>query len=303
MHKTDILAKYCKERGCAFKMGESLSDYTSFKIGGTADIIVFPENSGSLAGLMGAIKENGLDFILLGNGSNVLLCENHFSGAAVVTSHMDAITVEGETIYAQCGVSLNTTALAAKAHSLSGLEFAYGIPGTLGGAVYMNAGAYGGQIGDAVSSSCCLDMDTLETKNLDFAGHEFAYRESVYGKNRNFILLSAVLSLKRGDTAEIETAMNKNMAERKLKQPLEYPSAGSVFKRGSNYFAAKLINDCGLKGCSVGGAQVSQKHAGFIINKKDASFSDVTGLIAHIKSVVFELTGIKIECEIKIMEW
>ena len=303
MRKTDILSKYCKENGCLFKTGEKLADYTSFKIGGTADMVVFPENSESLAGLLGAIKENGLDFILLGNGSNVLICENHFSGAAVVTSHMDNITIEGESICAQCGVSLNKTAIAAKARSLSGLEFAYGIPGTLGGAVYMNAGAYGGQIGDLVSSSCYIDMNTLKIKNLDPAQHEFAYRESVYGKNSNFILLSAVLNLKRGDTAEIESAMNKNMAERKAKQPLEYPSAGSVFKRGSGYFAAKLIADCGLAGCAVGGAQVSQKHTGFIINKKDAGFSDVTGLIAHIKSVVFEQTGIKIECEIKIMEW
>ena len=303
MDKIGILAKYCEESGCVFKKNEKLSGYTSFKIGGTADIAVFPKNSRCFAGLMEVIKECGLKYILLGNGSNVLLCENRFCGAAVFTSHMDQMEIKGTKIYAQCGAPLTKLANAARAYSLSGLEFAYGIPGTLGGAIYMNAGAYGGQMSDIVHSSSCLDANTLEIKSLCAGQHEFAYRESVYGKNSGFALLYAILKLKRGDGAEIEAAMEKNMAARKEKQPLEYPSAGSVFKRGEGYYAAKLIEDCNLKGCSVGGAEVSEKHAGFIINKGGASFSDVTGLIARIKSAVFEATGIKIECEIKIMEW
>ena len=297
------LAEYCKESGCDFKLNENLSDYTSFKIGGTADIVIFPKNSESLAGLMGIIKDCGVNYILLGNGSNVLICENHFAGAVLITSHMDNIIIERESIYAECGASLNKIANAAKAHSLSGLEFAYGIPGTLGGAVYMNAGAYGGQMSDVVHSSSYLNVNTLKINNLSAARHEFAYRESVYGKTGDFILLSAVLNLKYANMAMIESTMNQNMAARKEKQPLEYPSAGSVFKRGSGYYTAKLIEECELKGYVIGGAQVSEKHAGFIVNKGGASFLDVMRLIDHIKSTVFEMTGIKIECEIKITEW
>jgi UDP-N-acetylmuramate dehydrogenase len=167
----------------------------------------------------------------------------------------------------------------------------------------MNAGAYGGQMSDVVYSSQYLNIETLEIGTFDAEQHEFAYRGSVYEKNQNLIVLSAILKLIPGDITEIESAMNKNMAARREKQPLEYPSAGSVFKRGDGYFAAKLIDECGLKGCSVGGAQVSEKHAGFIINKGGAEFSDVVNLIEHIKSVVYEKTGIKLECEIKIWKY
>ena len=146
-------------------------------------------------------------------------------------------------------------------------------------------------------------MPSPTIKTLTANQHEFAYRESVYEKNKDFINLSSVLKLKHGDIAEIESVMNDNMSKRKAKQPLEYPSAGSVFKRGSNFYASKLIDDCGLKGYSVGGAQVSEKHAGFIINKGEASFADVVNLIEHIKSVVYEKTGNKIECEVKIIEF
>ena len=245
------------------------------------------------------IKEYKIDYILLGNGSNVLICENHFDGVVIVTSHMNNIDIKDDCIYADCGIPLNKIANFAKENSLSGLEFAYGIPGTLGGAVYMNAGAYGGQMSDVVYSSEYINAETLEIGTFNAEQHEFSYRQSVYGKNKDLIVLSAVLKLKRGDIIEIEAAMNKNITARKEKQPLEYPSAGSVFKRGDGYFAAKVIEDCGLKGCSVGGAQVSEKHAGFIINKGGAKFSDVINLIEHIKSAVYEKTGIKLECEIK----
>ncbi|MCL1793247.1 MAG: UDP-N-acetylmuramate dehydrogenase [Oscillospiraceae bacterium] len=303
MDKTQIFAEYCKEKGCLFKTGEYLSGYTSFKIGGTADIVVFPENADSLVFLMDAIKQNGLKYILLGNGSNVLLCENHFDGIAIITSRMDSMIIEGESVYAECGVPLGKLALETKSRGLSGLEFAYGIPGTIGGAVYMNAGAYGGQMSDVVHSSLCLDAAVSKIKNLDSKSHEFAYRESAYGKKKDLILLSAILNLKRGDAAQIESAMETHMAARKEKQPLDYPSAGSAFKRGNGYYASKLIEECGLKGYGIGGAEVSIKHAGFIINKGKASFSDVKNLICHVRSAVFEATGIQMECEIKIMEW
>jgi len=297
------IIEYCKEKGCIVKINECLKDYTSFQIGGTANIAVFPDNPECLTGLFRLIKNHSANHILLGNGSNVLICENHFDGVVIFTSHMNGVRAEGEYIYADCGAPLNKIANLAKDHALSGLEFAYGIPGTLGGAVYMNAGAYGGQMADVVHSSEYLDTETLEVKTLYKDQHEFAYRESVYGKNKSFVAASAVLKLKHGDMGDIESNMNKNMAARREKQPLEYPSAGSVFKRGSGFFTAKLIEDCGLKGCAVGGAQVSEKHAGFIVNKGNAGFSDVVNLIEHIKSVIFDKTGLNIECEIKIIEF
>jgi len=297
------IIKVCAKTGCAVKTNENLRDYTTFKIGGTADIIVFPNSAESFGEIVKIIKEYDINYMLLGNGSNVLICENHFDGMAVVTAQMNGVKIEGGHIGADCGVSLNKLAHLAKENSLSGLEFAYGIPGTLGGAVCMNAGAYGGQMSDIIDSSKYLNFETLETGTLNAEQHEFAYRESIYGKNRNLIMLSAVLKLNTGNIAEIESAMNKNMAARREKQPLEYPSAGSVFKRGTGYFASKIIEDCGLKGCSAGGAQVSEKHAGFIINKGGAKFSDVENLIEHIKTAVYEKTGIKLECEIKIWKY
>jgi len=303
MEPLKILSEYCESRGCAARFDESLKAHTTFKIGGAAKLAVFPDNSGNLADIIKIIKKNKINYILLGGGSNVLICENNFDGAVIITSKMAAARADGEYIYADCGVSLNKLANLAKDNCLSGLEFACGIPGTLGGAVYMNAGAYGGQMSDIIYSSEYINAETLEINNLSAENHGFAYRESLYAKNKNFILLSAVLKLKRGDKPAIEASMNKNIAARKEKQPLEYPSAGSAFKRGDGYFAAQLIEECGLKGCFIGGAQVSEKHAGFIINKNNAGFSDVAGLIAHIESIVYEKTGIKIEREIKIIEF
>ena len=301
------LIEYCEKTGCNVKTNESLKDYTSFKIGGTANIVAFPNNKESMTGLIKIIKENNINYILLGNGSNVLLCENNFDGVVIITSQMNDIKIDGESIYAGCGASLNKLAITAKENSLSGLEFAYGIPGTLGGAIYMNAGAYGGQISDVVYSSEYIDsgrtqfVPTIEILNAE--QHEFSYRESFYSKNKDYIILSSVLKLKRGVKSDIENLMNENMTKRKTKQPLEYPSAGSVFKRGDGYYASQLIDDCGLKGFAVGEAQVSEKHAGFIVNKGGASFSDVVNLIEHIKSVIFDKTGINIECEVKIIEF
>ena len=310
MNKISIISgilkilEYCeKQKGCIVKTNESLKDYTTFKIGGIANLVVFPDKIETLAGLIKIIKEEEIKYILLGNGSNVLISEDYFDGVVIITSKINSIKAEAEKIYAGCGVSLNKTAILAKENSLTGLEFAYGIPGTLGGAVYMNAGAYGGQISDVVYSSEYINKKTLEIINLNAKQHEFAYRQSIYEKNKDFILMSAVLELRHGEKSGIETAMNKNMAARKEKQPLEYPSAGSVFKRGDGFFTAQLIDECGLKGYTIGGAQVSEKHAGFIINKGGAKFSDVINLINHVKTVVFDKTGKNIECEIRVIEF
>ena len=297
------VSDYCKEKRCTVKINGSLKDYTTFKIGGTAGVLVMPEDIESLIGLVKIIKENNIKYILLGGGSNVLISENYFDGVVIVTSGMNAVRRDGDNIYAECGAALNKTANFAKENSLTGLEFAYGIPGTAGGAVYMNAGAYGGQMSDIVYSSECLYAGNLETVTLYLQQHKFLYRKSIFSENSSYIILSSVFKLKRGEKSEIGALMSKNIAARKEKQPLEYPSAGSVFKRGDGYFASKLIEDCGLKGCQIGGAQVSEKHAGFIINKGCATFTDVVNLIGHIKSVIFDKTGINIQCEVKIVEF
>ena len=302
MNFVDTIFNYCQDKGCIVKINESLKDYTTFKIGGTCDILVFPKNKKTFVEILKIIKNENTDYFILGNGSNVLICENHFKGAVIVTSEMNRFEINGSVIYAECGVNLTKLAVAAKENSLSGLEFAYGIPATVGGAVYMNAGAYDGSIGENIISSEYLDTDSLKIEVLGNAEHQFAYRDSIFNKN-NFIILSSLLQLKKGEKQDIEQLMNKNMSARREKQPIEYPSAGSTFKRCQNYFTAKLIEECGLKGQPSGGAMVSEKHAGFIINKNNAAFDDVISLINIIKKTVHEKTGTNIECEVKIIEF
>ena len=312
----NIISEYLnskEEKRCIVKENESLKEYNTFKIGGTAELLVMPEDCETLIGLIKVLKQHDIKYYILGNGSNVLISDGYLSGVFIVLSRMNNIDAQGDYIYADCGAGLNKLAGIAKDNGLAGLEFAYGIPGTLGGAVYMNAGAYGGQMSDVICSSKYLDLDTLEIKVLSARAHLFGYRKSIFNvghdalgvpqsKKNNFLILSSVLELTRGEKSEIDALMLKNMAARKDKQPLEYPSAGSMFKRGENYFAAKLIEDCGLKGLSVGGAQISEKHSGFIINTGGASFSDVINLIEQVKSAVFEKTGVKLEREVKIIE-
>ena len=299
----NIISDYLdnKNARCIVKTNESLKDYNSFKIGGTAELLIMPEDRECLTDLIKIIKEHNIKYYLLGNGSNVLIADKYFDGVFIILSRMNNYieACGGEFIYAHSGVSLNKLAVTARDNDMTGLEFAYGIPGTLGGAVVMNAGAYGGQMSDVIYSSEYIDLDTLEIKVIGNEEHDFKYRHSIFDDNK--IILSCCLKLNQGNRTEIDALMQANMQARRDKQPLEYPSAGSVFKRGENYFAAKLIDDCGLKGASVGGAQVSEKHAGFIINKGGASFDDVINLIEHVKSVVHAKTGVKLECEVKII--
>ena len=295
-----IISEYARAHGCIVKERESLREYSTFKIGGTAELLIMPGGSACLPGLFKIIKEQGVSYYILGNGSNVLIADKHFAGVFIVLSRMGNIDADGEYIHAGAGVSLNKLAGIARDSNMSGLEFAYGIPGTLGGAVVMNAGAYGGQMSDIVYSSEYLELDTLETRVIGCEEHEFGYRHSIFGGNK--LILSCRLKLNPSNKCEIDALMQKNMQARRDKQPLDYPSAGSVFKRGVDYFAAQVIDECGLKGTMVGGAQVSEKHAGFIINCGSASFDDVISLIERVKSVVREKTGIELEREVRIIE-
>ena len=273
----------------------SMSEHTSFKTGGIARLGIFPENAEALRSVMNIIGDT--KYCVLGNGSNVIFPDEGYNGIVVFTGNMKKIEISDNIIDVQCGAGITGLASLAYKNSLSGLEFAYGIPGTVGGAVFMNAGAYDGEISQVLDSSTYLDVDgTIGVMSAE--EHEFSYRHSAYCECDR-IILSCKLVLKKGDSAEIKSKMDENMAKRIDKQPLDYPSAGSVFKRPPNAFAGKLISDCGLKGYSIGGARVSEKHAGFIINGGGATSGDILALIEHVKNEVAKQFGIELECEVR----
>ena len=279
-----------------------MSAHTTFKIGGKAKLAVFPLDSDAFVGTVAALSDNGIKFMTVGNGSNLLFSDEGFDGVVIITTQMKSIKVDGDLVLADAGAPLTKTSLTARDASLSGLEFAYGIPGSIGGAIYMNAGAYEGEISQVLLS--CRAYDTVEKKILTFDNQscDFSYRNSIFEKNgARYHIIDAVFKLNSGNKNEISKKMDDLMSRRREKQPLEYPSAGSAFKRLDGYFTAKLIDEAGLKGYAVGGAEVSTKHAGFIINKGNASAKDVRELIAHVKKVIFDKFGLKIEEEIRIV--
>lgn len=277
--------------------GEMLSSHTTFRIGGDASLFVSPADEDQLIGVISYLEKNGIRYFLLGKGSNVLFDDAGYDGAVVSTSKLDKISVCGNEITAQCGASFTYLASVAAGNSLSGLEFAYGIPGSVGGAVFMNAGAYGSETAAVLKSSRYLDISDCTIKTLPLEEHLFGYRDSVF-RHRRFIHLSSVFALQAGDKAQIRAYMNELMQRRRDKQPLEYPSAGSVFKRYPGRYTAQMIDEAGLRGLSVGGAQVSEKHAGFIVNKGNATSSDVIALVGKVREAIRDKYGIEIECEI-----
>lgn len=277
--------------------GEMLSSHTTFRIGGDASLFVSPADEDQLIGVISYLEKNGKRYFLLGKGSNVLFDDAGYDGAVVSTSKLDKISVCGNEITAQCGASFTYLASVAAGNSLSGLEFAYGIPGSVGGAVFMNAGAYGSETAAVLKSSRYLDISDCTVKTLPLEEHLFGYRDSVF-RHRRFIHLSSVFALQAGDKAQIRAYMNELMQRRRDKQPLEYPSAGSVFKRYPGRYTAQMIDEAGLRGLSVGGAQVSEKHAGFIVNKGNATSSDVIALVGKVREAIRDKYGIEIECEI-----
>ena len=277
--------------------GEKLSSHTTFRIGGDAWLFVSPADEDQLIGVISYLEKNGIRYFLLGKGSNVLFDDAGYDGAVVSTSKLDKISVCGNEITAQCGASFTYLASVAAENSLSGLEFAYGIPGSVGGAVFMNAGAYGSETAAVLKSSRYLDISDCTVKTLPLEEHLFGYRDSVF-RHRRFIHLSSVFALQAGDKAQIRAYMNELMQRRRDKQPLEYPSAGSVFKRYPGRYTAQMIDEAGLRGLSVGGAQVSEKHAGFIVNKGNATSSDVIALVGKVREAIRDKYGIEIECEI-----
>ncbi len=273
--------------------------HTSFRIGGPADLFLEPTNLAALQGIVAKCRELEIPYFVLGNGSNLLVSDLGVEGAVI---HLGGTFCEAEMngaceICCGAGAKLSRICSLALEQGLSGLEFAWGIPGSVGGAVYMNAGAYGGEMKQVLVSCTHLNPDgTVET----LAGEELdlSYRHSVYtGQNR--VILSAQLRLHPGNSADIRLMMDELLIRRKQKQPLEFPSAGSTFKRPAGHFAGTLVEECGLKGYTIGGAQVSQQHAGFVINTGNATCTDVLNLMEHIRREVFLQTSITLEPEVK----
>ena len=280
---------------------EPLSAYCSFKIGGEAEILYTPKDEAALLAALRFAKEHDCPHRILGNGTNLLISDKGVPGLTVRLKDglTDLTLTDDGLIVCGAGVSLKRVCLFALEHGLSGLEFAYGIPGSVGGAVYMNAGAYKGEIRDVLYSIRCILPDTLEAAEHLAHGMEITYRSTPFMKNGE-IIVSAAFRLKPGDPEEIKAKMNDLMGRRKASQPLEYPSAGSTFKRPKEGFAAAMIDQSGLKGYRVGGAEVSTKHAGFVINKTGASFADVMGVIKGVRARVEETFGVTLETEVEI---
>lgn len=292
---------FCEKTGCKYLTGVELKDYTSFKIGGRADAAAFPDSLARLSQIVSFVHKLDIPVLVMGKGSNLLVSDDGFRGVVINTSGLDEIKLIDETtVYCECGASLLKLCRFALENSLTGLEFAYGIPGSAGGAAYMNAGAYGGEMKDVLIR---CEHTLPDGSSASFAGAELEldYRRSAYSDS-NLIVNSLTLELGKGDKAEIKAKMDGLMNERKAKQPLEYPSAGSVFKRPAGFFVGELIERLGLKGLQIGGARVSDKHAGFIINAGSATSADVEAVIARCRAEVFRETGVLLEPEIKIVK-
>lgn len=282
------------------RISEPMNRHTTFRIGGPADYFLLPSTAEEVKKILEICKEKELPYFILGNGSNLLVSDEGYCGVIIqLYRNYGGITVEGTNIRAGAGALLSQIASAAKNASLTGFEFAGGIPGTLGGAVVMNAGAYGGEMKNVLKEVTVMteqgEIMTIPAEKL-----EMGYRTSLV-KKAGYLVLEAVISLKAGDVEEIKAIMKDLTEKRVSKQPLEYPSAGSTFKRPEGYFAGKLIMDAGLRGYQVGGAQVSEKHCGFVINKGDATAADICQLMRDVSDKVQAQFGVVLEPEVKMI--
>lgn len=296
-----LLDQTAQALGCPLRVDEPMARHTTFQIGGPADRFLTVENAAQLQGLLSCLRQAGIPYLVLGKGSNLLVSDKGIRGAVL---HLGGdfkkveVLPDGRTLRAGAGAPLGSVCALARERSLTGLEFAWGIPGSVGGGAYMDAGAYGGEMRDVVSRVLHLGPDGApgEARGEELC---FGYRKSRYTGGED-IITAVEFTLQPGDPAAIAGKMEELMARRKDKQPYDMPSAGSVFKRPQNGFAAALIEQCGLKGRRVGGAQVSEKHAGFIVNTGGASCQDVLELIAVIQKTVEEQTGTCLECEVRV---
>lgn len=301
MDRSELICNLARMLNCEALKNEPLSRHTTFKIGGCADTYVRVTSQSTLCEILRECRECGVDYMIIGNGSNILASDDGYRGAVIrLDGDFKKIAlVDEDTVYCGAGATLAALCKFALSCGLSGLEFAWGIPGSVGGAVFMNAGAYGGEMKDVVYSVTHLTPGGISgrTEKDDL---QFGYRTSVYRHN-GAIITGATIKLKKDNPEDIRARMDDFLGRRSAKQPLDYPSAGSVFKRPEGAFAGALIEQCGLKGHSHGGAQVSEKHAGFIINKSGATANDVKSLIREVQTKVFDETGYRLECELIIL--
>ncbi len=285
-----------KNRGIAFSQNEPMKKHTTFKIGGNADIFVNVQNEDELIFAVNSARLRGIPFYIIGKGSDLLVSDEGIEGVVICLDKMRGIVIDGNTVTVSAGHSVQAMCLSLQKSGLSGFEFAYGIPGTVGGAVYMNAGAYGGETKDRIVSARYLDKSG-KIKEITADDMHLGYRKSIFQENGG-IILSAVFEFENDDKDRILSKMNDYLSRRKEKQPLEFPSAGSVFRRPEGNFAGTLIEKSGFKGESIGGAQVSVKHAGFIVNTGGATSADVRKLIEKIQNKVLADSGIELKTEV-----
>ena len=281
------------------KIDENMSNHIHFKVGGPVDILLIPSKVSQVVETLKICKNENIPYFIIGNGSNLLVKDGGIRGVVIKLSNLLSIEVNGNIIKASSGTLLEDVSKKAVENSLTGFEFACGIPGSVGGAVFMNAGAYDGEIKNVIKEAEVLDRDG-NIKVLSKEELELGYRTSKVMKD-NLVVISATFELTKGDKEKIRERVNELTEKRESKQPLEYPSAGSTFKRPEGYFAGKLIQDAGLKGASVGGAAVSEKHSGFVINKDGATAEDVLNLIAHVQNEVKKQFGVELHTEVRII--
>ena len=299
MNNTEKIISGVEKAGIEYRLNAPMSEYTSFKTGGPADILILPKNEPELRRVLSLCDDEGIRPFVFGNGSNLLVSDEGIRGVSVrLASNFDDIRLlNDDMIFCTAGTKLAKLCTFALENSLTGLEFAYGIPGTAGGAAYMNAGAYGGEMKDVLVSCNHLDYSGNPGR---LTGDQLAlsYRRSAY-TDKYFVITGITVKLQKGEREEINAKMKDILQRRVDKQPLDLPSAGSFFKRPEGYFAGALIEQCGLKGFSVGGAQVSEKHAGFVVNKGGATTSEIMELGKTVSEKVFNETGVKLEMEVK----
>ncbi len=295
------LCQILVREGICQKVDEPLAPHSTLRIGGRARLCVFPQSREELLTVLGEVTSRGISHWVVGRGSNLVFPDEGLDGAVIFTEKMKQCRVDGTSLIAEAGMRLSTLAATARDASLTGLEFAYGIPGSLGGAVYMNAGAYGGEMAQVVSAVEYYDAAAGEVRTAWSEALQFAYRHSVFSGDPSKTVLAATVALHRGNREEIGAYMEELLSRRREKQPLEHPNAGSTFKRPEGHFAGKLIEDCGLKGYRIGGAEVSEKHAGFLVNRGGATAADVRALVEHIQARVLDAYGVKLECEIRFL--
>lgn len=281
------------------ELNSNMSEHIYFKVGGPVDVLVVPNDFEQVVKTIEVCKENKIPYYVIGNGSNLLVKDGGMKGVVIKLTELNNISSEGEDITADCGVLLKDVSKLAVQNELTGFEFACGIPGSVGGAVFMNAGAYNGEISEVIKCAKVLTRDG-EIKDLNKEELELGYRSSKVMKEGG-IILRATFTLKKGEKEAIQNRVDDLTEKRESKQPLEYPSAGSTFKRPEGYFAGKLIQDAGLKGYSIGGACVSNKHSGFVINKGGASAKDILDVIHHVQDEVMKQFGVKLDTEVRII--